>query len=1181
MQLTKLEIKGFKSFGDKVIVHFDKGITGIVGPNGCGKSNIVDAIRWVLGEQKTSALRSEKMENIIFNGTKNRKALQLAEVSLTFKNTKNLIPTEYNEVTITRRYYRSGESEYLLNDVNCRLKDITNLFLDTGIGSDSYAIIELKMVDNILNDKDNSRRTLFEEAAGVSKFKLRKKESLNKLKSTDKDLERVEDVLFEIDKSLKSLEKQAKQAESYHELKTQYKQFSVQLAKITLSKHQVKLETLKKKIETETSNKVESSSKIADLNAQIEKLKSELLEKEQLVSSRQKTLNEHVNKTRQYESDKKIKNERLRYLNERSGNLNDQLGTDKLATEHLHKELKALELQKIDLLKTLGDLENILKDLLAEQLTQKEKQNTLKNQLNEIVSLDRKAQDNFHQLKRSIEVSELQLKNLHEELEKTKNASNSFSENVLELESSQTQLADKINFKTKDLEATKKADTKINQELESLQTKINKSKEELVIVNRELDAKQNEFNLTKSLVENLEGFPEAIKFLKKSSSWNSSSPLLSDILTCPEEYRIAIENYLEPWMNYYVVDSLSVAYSAISLLKESVKGKANFFILDQIKPDLKDNESITNCKSAIEIIEFDAKYKTLIEHLLGNVYVLEHVNDNIPEGNEHIFLRKDGSLTKRKDSMTGGSVGLFEGKRIGRAKNLEKLEKEIGKLNDQKSKKQHEIEKLINDSNKLKDSSLKGTIEILNNELTKLNEEYISIKLKHEQYISFVSSNSSKKDDLNQNITILKEGIERSQPKLNIIQVELDSLSNELKEKEQLIEIQELKYLQVNNTYNQENIKTHQVRNKLEALERESVFKSENLDTTLQRISKNNVEIEKTDLEIKQIIDKSEISDDQLLALYEEKEAIEKGVNEAEKEYYANRNQIDTIEKETRNFNQNKDGIDNLLIELNGSLNEVKLATISIKERLSVEFKIDLNQLSFDNDEEEEKEVFSEQELNEKVLIFRNKIDKLGPINPMAMEAYNEIKERHDFIISQKEDLFQAKKSLLNTISEIDAVAKVNFEKAFADINANFLKVFRSLFTDEDTCNLTLTDPQNPLESDIDIIARPKGKKPLSINQLSGGEKTLTAVALLFAIYLIKPAPFCIFDEVDAPLDDANIDKFNNIIREFSKDSQFILVTHNKRTMSTTDIMYGVTMQESGVSKLVPVDLRNYEDENV
>ena len=346
MQLSKLEIKGFKSFGDKAVINFDEGITGIVGPNGCGKSNVVDAIRWVLGEQKTKTLRSDKLENIIFNGTKTRKATQLAEVSLTFDNTKNILPTEYATVTITRRYYRSGESDYELNGVPCRLKDITNLFLDTGIASNSYAIIELKMVDDLLTDKDNSRRGLFEEAAGISKFRKRKKETLRKLEGTDADLDRVEDLLFEIEKNLKSLERQAKQAERYYKLKEDYKTASVELARISVKNQTDRFNRLTEEVERENDKKTSLTKQISELEAKLEKQKLTLVEKEKVLSEAQKVLNEHVNQIRQYESDKKIKNERLRYLNDKSESLKEQISQDRKSNERAAFSIQSLRAER-------------------------------------------------------------------------------------------------------------------------------------------------------------------------------------------------------------------------------------------------------------------------------------------------------------------------------------------------------------------------------------------------------------------------------------------------------------------------------------------------------------------------------------------------------------------------------------------------------------------------------------------------------------------------------------------------------------------------------------------------------------------------------------------------------------------------------------------------------------------
>src|SRR5688572_354860 len=393
MQLAKLEVKGFKSFADKVVINFDEGITGIVGPNGCGKSNVVDSIRWVLGEQKTSALRSDKMENVIFNGTSQRSPQQMAEVSLTINNTKNILPTEYSQVTITRRLYRSGESEYLLNGVTCRLKDITNLFLDTGVASNTYSIIELGMVDDLLNDKDNSRRMLFEEAAGVSKFKKRKKETLKKLEDTDADLERVEDLLFEIEKNMKSLEKQAKQTENYYRIKEDYKDKSINLAKIVVNKQKDRFNTITQQIQEENDRKIGLASEIAEKEAAIEKAKAELILKEKTLSSRQKAINEFVAKIRQYESEKQIKNERLKYLNDRANGLRDQIEQDKKSNERARFSIQSLENEKESAEHILNEINQKLDHLKAEYEQQKRKTSELQQQSDSIRQIQRERQE--------------------------------------------------------------------------------------------------------------------------------------------------------------------------------------------------------------------------------------------------------------------------------------------------------------------------------------------------------------------------------------------------------------------------------------------------------------------------------------------------------------------------------------------------------------------------------------------------------------------------------------------------------------------------------------------------------------------------------------------------------------------------------------------------------------------
>src|SRR5688572_6124813 len=376
--------------------------------------------------------------------------------------------------------------------------------------------------------------------------------------------------------------------------------------------------------------------------------------------------------------------------------------------------------------------------------------------------------------------------------------------------------------------------------------------------------------------------------------------------------------------------------------------------------------------------------------------------------------------------------------------------------------------------------------------------------------------------------------------------------------------------------YNEQNIFYHQQENRVKSIEQESRFKQESMDQSSQRIEVNADELRKNEDEVKKIIETTQSNDDELIGMYAEKEEMEKGLSEAEKDYYESRGNIDQVEKQLREIQHQRQNIDTLLMELQNQLNESKMHLNSVKERLSVEFNIDLDSVVGEATPEESEQLaaLDEEKVRGDVQKMRDRLDNMGPINPMAMEAYTEIKQRNDFIIAQKEDLLKAKESLFNTIAEIEAVASTTFMEAFNKIKEHFIRVFRSLFTEGDECDLRLVDPNNPLESDIDIIAKPKGKRPLTINQLSGGEKTLTATALLFSMYLLKPAPFCIFDEVDAPLDDANIDKFNNIIRTFSKDSQFVIVTHNKRTMTSTDVIYGITMVEKGISRVVPVDLR-------
>jgi len=1180
MQLSSLEIKGFKSFGDKVTINFNEGVTAIVGPNGCGKSNVVDAIRWVLGEQSTRMLRSEKMENIIFNGSKSRKAANLAEVSLTFDNTKNILPTEFSQVTVTRKLYRAGDSEYRLNDVQCRLKDITDLFLDTGIGADSYSIIELKMIDEIIANKEGSRRNLFEEASGISKYKLRKKQTFNKLKDTEADLERVEDLLSEIEKNLKTLENQAKKTERYYRLKEQYKTLSIMLASFRIISFSESLTKIDSHEQGQRAEKLGIVAQIDTLEAALQQQKVDSLNKEKNLSTQQKATNEFVSKIRAYESEKKIKNEQLKFQQDKEARLTEELERDRNQLNHVLYNIKRLAEEKAQEDENLQTVQALVNDLKLAVDELRAQQGSARAELNEISNANTNLQNQIYKAEKDLEILQIQEQALEQESQRnTEDATNKEAE-LSHFNQVVAELQQRSDSMEKELQVIIEFENKLQEQIKDTGAESETIRDSIVQESRKLDARQNEYNLTKSMVDNLEGFPESIRFLKKTSGWAKNAPLFSDILFCREEYRVAIENYLEPLMNYYVVEDYNEAIAAINLLSNSSKGRAQFFVLNNYsnEPVAGHNDFGIAAIPALNVVEVDKRYQNLCNHLLKNVYLINDSTENdlnnaIIHG-DAVLIGKSGKFNKSKLTMAGGSVGLFEGKRIGRVKNLENLSKEIKSIDTKLSELKNHSEGLQNKLVAFKASGKKDQINQQQQDFNRLNTELITVKTRQEQYQAFIENSRNRKEDIAQKIIGIKDETLRLQPLLAELNAKKQIQSDLLTDKQQAFnELNE--YISVqSNAYNQENIRFHQQQNKVSGLVKDIDYRESQKENLESRITQNSTELDKVKLAIGENLAQADHSDDDLLEMYSQKEELEKATQQAEQEYYTWRGKIAETENEITALRRKKDQAEVIENELKDQKNSLKLELNALKERLSVEFNIDINELLDAEPPANENEA----DLREKTEKLKRQLDDFGPINPMAVEAYTEMNQRYEFIQAQKKDLNEAKASLLATIQEIDDTAREKFMLAFTSVRENFIKVFRSLFNEEDSCDLILTDPENPLESDIDIIARPKGKRPLSINQLSGGEKTLTATAILFSLYLLKPAPFCIFDEVDAPLDDTNIDKFNIIIREFSADSQFIIVSHNKRTIASTDVIYGVTMVEQGISRVVPVDLRELAD---
>lgn len=1174
MRLKSLEIKGFKSFADKTIINFDDNITGIVGPNGCGKSNIVDSIRWVIGEQKISQLRSENLDSLVFNGSKTRSASGLAEVSLTFENTRNLLPTEFNIVTITRKFYKNGESEYRLNDVQCRLKDIQNLFLDTGISTDSYAIIALDMVDDLIKDKDNSRRKMLEQAAGISIYKTRKKEAKSKLEATEQDLARIEDLLFEINNQLKSLESQAKKAEKYQEIKKEYREVSIELAKASLEGFNLTYKDLTEQQEKETNRRLEIEAAIGTQEAALEKEKLAFVEKERSLQRMQQSFNELQQTVRVKENDKNLASQRIEHLSEKQESLRAFLSKAEGQLKGIEESIAFTGGQIAEEEKALQQLEqelSLLQEGMEQSRLRMEQKRASLDQLRQEYQQTQRLQ--FDAEKR-VAVADTSVQNLQRTLQQLEAEKAQRTSQLEQLESERAEKEKTLAVRKVDLEQLQQHQDNTKEQILQTQAILEGLRNELAEESRKLDAKKNEHALLKSMIDSMEGYPESVKFLHNNKEWKSAVPILSDVLYVKEEYRKALENVLEPYLSYYVVANLQEGLDAVHLLDKHQKGKANFFLLDQInsKVNATNTHALAGAIAALQVVEVEEPYQKLAEHLLGNVYIAE-TEEALTNSNGHVVIEKQGRYVKGTFSLTGGSVGLFEGNKIGRAKNLEKLQKEIdgqqAVVESLRARIQTRHNEVIAFNEDLRETALRQAEK----EIQQLTNEVFAIQNKVENLLATQQTSITRMAELQQQVEHTLQsvsGVRSEFEQLNAtfagLQISLQGAENEFRSSEQA-------FNQASLQYNEFNLSVTRQQNKISGLAQEAAFKNSQLSDLQSQVEQSKVQQGETVQSAEQSREQLALIEQQLLDLLRKKEEDERALNTADQEYYVLRNELSEKESAIRLQSKEKEQIEFLLAAIKDKLNELKLQLAGMKERLSVEFRVDLEQ------------ILGEARLSETALDelqvtaerMKKRLENLGEVNPTAIEAFTEMKKRYDFIVEQKTDLVTAKDSLLKTIEEVEATANQKFLDTFEQVRTNFQKVFKTLFTEDDQCDLVLEDPENIAESGIDVVAKPKGKRPSSLTQLSGGERTLTATALLFAIYLIKPAPFCILDEVDAPLDDANVGKFTNMIRQFSENSQFIIVTHNKMTMSTVDVIYGVTMQEPGVSKLVTVDFRSLQ----
>ena len=1176
MRFSRLEIKGFKSFANETVIHFNEDVTGIVGPNGSGKSNIVDAIRWVLGEQKSTELRLDKMSNIIFNGTKSKKPAGMAQVSLVFENNKKILPLDFNEVTVTRILYQNGDSEYKLNNVTCRLKDIYSLFVDTGVGSNTYAIIGFGMVEDLLNNKDNYRRMMIEQAAGISKYKSRKKETLSKLQSTLDDLSRVDDLLAEIEGNMNTLRKQARRAEKYLELKERYKANAS-----TLFNHQIKsinqsIISTFEKYERERKAAELKETEIHNIEALVEVQKAALLEKELVLSEFQKKTNIILENQKALEKKRDMNIQRIAFIKSRADQSISDLGKLKM-------QLQELNMQKSALITQLPDTETEIISLKSDLETKEAQLKEIKLQLGSIESglapvlaAYDAANNRQYEIEKQNAIANAQLLSIQSDTGKNKAHEEELSNQLTSLTNQLNIVISVSTTKTQELNAALDIVELENANLALKKEALEAFTEKKKLLERRSDNIEHESKLLRSLIDNLEGYPEAVKYLSSNVDKSRKFYLLADLINCDEKYRTALENYLAPYLTNFVVPDYNDAFNAINLLSSSQKGKAGFFIMEAFKDKKNGSPEIDGAIPLTSLIQCHPQYQPLFNHLLQDAYLVHKVGassfDSLKIYPGAHFIAEDGSIIVSRGQAAGGSIGLVEGSLLGRKLRLENLEEEIRILKKEDSELFIKISDLEDEIKLINQMTVRPQIEILQRDLQKLNDNSLQLKVKIENVTLQLQKITSDELLLMQKLTEFHAVIENNAAPLVLLKADLIKLNIEIQQNKTNQKEKGDEFNQLNTLINSLKMNLVQVENKSNSINREVNL----IDQQIINLNNNSKQLENTQqqslIEIASLESNIHETESEIVAMSAAFKGSQNELSEVEKLYFSDKKIIAEEEQNIKINQRNLSGIQTMANEWKDKWQAAKYEAKRIEDNFEIEFGAIPEQESEASGAENDISVIADQNLK-----LKNSILQFGEVNPLALEAYQEIKIRYDEIVAQKTDILESKEMLAQTLNELEATSTTKYLSAFDQVRDNFKMVFRSLFTEDDDCDLIIENEGNPLDSDISIIAKPKGKRPQSLNQLSGGEKTLTAIAFLFSLYLLKPAPFCIFDELDAPLDDVNVEKLNRIIRKFSAQSQFIIITHNKATMASVDVMYGVYMEQQGISGLSKVDFRAYE----
>lgn len=1179
MYLKSIEVQGFKSFANKIKFEFHNGITGIVGPNGSGKSNVADAVRWVLGEQRVKQLRGGTMQDVIFSGTENRKPLSYASVAITLDNSDHQLPVEYEEVTVTRKLYRSGESEYLINGAGCRLKDINEMFYDTGIGKEGYSIIGQGQIDKILSGKPEERRELFDEAAGIVKFKRRKNLSLKKLEDERMNLARVNDILAELEKQIGPLKRQSEVAREYLKKKEELKTYDINMFLLETERIKDQIRDVDGKLKIANDELEETNIKYENMKTEYEAIEEEVDEIDFSIEKAKGQLNETTLLKQQLEGQINVLKEQINTVRMNDEHYDNRLGTIRVEIETRKAQQEELEREKTQVrgrleaaTKNDAQAKEALIDVqtrIAGQTTQIEQNKAeIMELLNNRASTKAKIQ-HYDTTQEQITTRRAEIGRKIIEVSSEAEKQNAV---LATYEEELNRISEEIAGYTEQIQVNE-------QEIDQLQQELTKKQEQLRIGQTAYHRESSRLESLKNITERYDGYGNSIrKVMSNKDREKGLIGVVADIIKVDKEYEIAVETALGGSIQNIVTDNEETAKRMIAYLKQNKFGRATFLPLTSMHGGggIRQSEALKEpgvIGLANTLVHVEPRFQGLAEQLLGRTIVVEHIDHGIRLARKYKqslrLVTLEGELINPGGSMTGGAF-KNSSNLLSRRREIEEFEQTVKML----KKDMDDCESAVNEI-KAKRAACYSIIDEIQQKLRKASVVENTAKMNLEQVLTRQREAKERYDNYLKEQETLEARLQELLDNEDSIQMELEA--SEALEKELNQKIEELqKSLELDKEQEAVQLKrSEEVHLSLASLEQQNVFILENSARIQEEIEKFEAELKELDINKGNASEEIKEKEDKIRDLRETIENSKELFAEIEAEIKSQVAKRDELNQKHKAFLGKREELSKQMSELDKECFRLSSRRESYEEasEKQINYMWEEYEITYNHALELRNVNLTDLSyMKRQIQTLKGEIKKLGDVNVNAIEDYKNVSERYEFLKGQHDDLIEAEATLVKIIEELDGAMRKQFEEQFALISKEFDSVFKQLFGGGKG-TLELMEDEDILEAGIRIIAQPPGKKLQNMMQLSGGEKALTAISLLFAIQNLKPSPFCLLDEIEAALDDSNVTRFAQYLHKLTKNTQFIVITHRRGTMTAADRLYGITMQEKGVSTLVSVDL--------